>query len=101
MDDSQGNHEHNMILGLDILSELLVYLFFSDNIIRGNGGTCEGCTAPMKEFTNMMSSAQSHDKTFHNKELWESEHVLDATQNTCHILDGHYKKSDLRKVASE
>ena len=50
-------------------------------------------------FTTIISSAHSHDKTFHHEELWKSEHVLDDMQSTRCLLDAHYEKYDLRKVA--
>ena len=34
VDDSQGDHNYNMILVRDILSELKIDLFLSDDIIR-------------------------------------------------------------------
>ena len=98
--DSQGNIRYDMIIGRDIFPELQIYLCLSDNTIRGNGGTHEGCTAPMKAVTNSMSSPQYHNGTLWKKELWESEHVLYATRCTRHILDNHYEKYDICKVTS-
>ena len=34
MDDLQGNHKCDMILGRDIFYKLQIYKYFSDNIIR-------------------------------------------------------------------
>ena len=55
----------------------------------------------MKDVTTMASSAHSHDRTIYHEELWESKHVLNTTWSTHHILDSHYEKTDLRKVASK
>ena len=48
MDDSQGNHNYDMILVHDIFSELQTDLYLSNKTIRVHGGMFEGCTAPMK-----------------------------------------------------
>ena len=63
MSDSQGNHKYDMILGHDKLSELQIYLCFSNNTIRVNGGMYEVCTSQIKYITNITPSAQSHDDT--------------------------------------
>ena len=59
MDESQGNHKYYMILGGEILSELKIALCFSNNTIRLNGGTVEGCTAKMKDMKNINFSTLS------------------------------------------
>lgn len=46
--DSQENHRYDMILGPNILSEIKIDLFFSDNIIRGNEGAYKVCTTLME-----------------------------------------------------
>ena len=74
MDDLQGDHKCNMILGRDIFYKLQIYKCFSDNTIRGNGGTYGVCMAPMKDIPNNNFNASSvwiHEKRFWNKELWE------------------------------
>ena len=48
VDDSQGTHRYNMILGRDIFYEINTSLCFSNNIISGNGGVYKVCTAPVK-----------------------------------------------------
>ena len=42
-----------MILVRDILSELRIDLFLSENIIRVNGGMFEGRTDPVKDILNI------------------------------------------------
>ena len=64
MDDSRGNNKYDMILGRRILSKLQIDLCFSDNIIWLNVGAYKGCTDPIKDVTNMTSSANSHDEAF-------------------------------------
>ena len=49
MDDSQGHHRYDMMLGCDILSEPNIDLCFFHKTVRVNKGTYEGCTAPMKD----------------------------------------------------
>ena len=44
----QGNRRYDMILGINIFYKLNIDLCFSDNTSRGNGGTYEEGTAPMK-----------------------------------------------------
>ena len=71
-----------MILVHDILYKLNIDLCLSKNKIWGNGGYCERCKTPMKDIskTNFnMSSNFPNQKMFHNKELYESDHVMDAT----------------------
>ena len=53
----QGNHRYDMILGREIMSKLRIYLCFSNNKIRGNGGTYKGYTAPMKVVSNINFNA--------------------------------------------
>ena len=49
MDDPQCTHRYNIILGFNKLSKLNKDLCFSDNKLRGNGGTYEGYTNPTEE----------------------------------------------------
>ena len=51
--EQRGNHKQDIILGCDILSKLKIDPCFSNSTIRINGGTYEGCTAPMKKVTNI------------------------------------------------
>ena len=65
MDDLQGDHKYNMILGRDIFSKLQIYICLSYNTIIGNGGAYEGFTNPMKDMTNInfnASFAWLHEK---------------------------------------
>ena len=64
MDESKGNYRYNIILGHDILSELQIGICFSNNKMRGDEVTYEGCTAPMKYITNIMAFTQAHDENF-------------------------------------
>ena len=57
MDHSQGNHRHDMILERGIFSKLEIYLCFSDNKIRVNGGSYKVRTAPIKDFSNINFNA--------------------------------------------
>ena len=95
VDESRVNHKYNMILGRDILSEIKIYLCLSRNTIKGNIGAHKGCMSPMKDaFKNNFNTLSDwiNNKIFWNKELWESEHVLDATQRMHFILYYHYEK---------
>ena len=49
VDDSQERHRYAMILGGEIFSRLKIDLCFYGNTNKGNGGTCEGCTALTKD----------------------------------------------------
>ena len=106
VDDSPGAHRYDMILGRDIMDKLDLDICFSDNTIKctKEGAAFEGCTAPMKDLATISPNASSdwlHDETFCHEESWESDHVLDATQRTRHILDATYKKADLRQVVND
>ena len=84
MDNLQVNQKYNMILEREIFSELQIYLCFSNNKIRGRVGAYKVCTSPMKYVTDInfnMLYARIHEKCFHNKELWDRKHVLDATRH--------------------
>ena len=62
----QGHHRYSMILGCDIFSKLNID-FFSNNIIRKNGGMYKRCTSPMKydsKFNLNLSSDWIQDKIF-------------------------------------
>ena len=95
VDDLQKNSRYDMIIGQDFLLELKLDLCLSDYMIKGNGGTYEGCTNPMKYPSNLY-----YDTSFRNEELWESEHVRDSKRRTCRILDAKYQKVDLSKIVS-
>ena len=71
-----------MILGRDILYELNIDLYLSDNTIWVNGGTCEGCTASTKDVSDINFNSSSNfikDKIFCNAELWERKRMKYAT----------------------
>ena len=89
MDDYQVKHRYNMILGWDIMFKLKIDLYFSDNKIRGNIGGYEGCVAPMKYISKLISTCHliGLTKKFQNEEIWKGKLVLDATERTCCILD--------------
>ena len=48
VDDSQKNLHDDIIIGRDLLLELKLDLFSPDQMIKGNGGAYEGCTALTK-----------------------------------------------------
>ena len=50
MYEFQGKRRYNMVQDYDTFSELNTEVCFSDNKIRVNVGTFEGCTAPIKTF---------------------------------------------------
>ena len=56
-----------MIIGQDLLLELILYLCFSDDTSKGNGGTYEGCNAHMKYPYDLCD-----DASFINEVVWES-----------------------------
>ena len=64
-----------MIIGRDLLSELWLDLRFSDYTISGNGGVYEGFTVYMEYPSDLRDDAILRDE-----QLWESEHVIDATR---------------------
>ena len=83
-----------MIQGRDIFLELKIDSCFSNNIIRVNGGTYKGYVAPIKYFSKInlnTSSNWNKIKIFHNEEIWESRHILDAKLCMRCILDANYK----------
>ena len=97
LDELQGNHRYNIILGHNILFKLKNGLRFSDNTTRLNIGAYEGCMAPMKDVSDISFNTSSEwhkDEIFWNEELWESEPVLDAMWRMCCIL---YKKTRKRQ----
>ena len=58
----------------------------------------------MKDVTNIHFNTPFswiHGKRFHNEELCESKHVLDATWHTRCILDAYYENDNLSKITSE
>ena len=64
----------------------------------------QGVRLQLKDVMNTnfnVSSTWLQDKSFWNEELREIEHVLEATRRTRRILNAHYVKLDLSKVASE
>ena len=48
VDESQGKHKYDMILGRDIFSELKIVLYFYNNTIWVDGGAYEVFTSMMK-----------------------------------------------------
>ena len=72
---------------------------FSDNTIRENVVTYEGCTGPMKDISKIdliLSSYWLKYEIFWNEELWESKHIVYSMLHACFVLDYYYKKT--RKV---
>ena len=66
VDDSQKNSRYDMIIGQDLLLEFNLDLCFSDNTIKGNGGTYEVFTAHMKDTYDLCDEVR-----FINEEVWE------------------------------
>ena len=89
VDDLQNNSMYDMIIGRDLLLELMLDLCLSDYTIKGNGGAYKGCTAPMRDPYNLCD-----DASFRNEKVWESDHVLDYTGRTRIILDANCQRSD-------
>ena len=54
-----------MIIGQDLLLELKLDLCFPNYMIKGNGGSYEGCTAPMRDPYDLCN-----DASFRNEEVW-------------------------------
>ena len=50
--DESTNGRDYMILGRDLITALGLYLKFSENVIIGREGPCEGCYAPMVDVRN-------------------------------------------------
>ena len=70
MDDSQGSHKYDIIVGRDIFFELQIYICFYDNTIKVNRDAYEICIVQMKEVTRFnfnASSAWLHGETFWNE----------------------------------
>ena len=83
VDDSQGNHKYDIILGREIFSGLQIYPCFFNNNIRINGGKLKVCMVQMKDMTDInfkVSSACPNEKKYWKKELRESGHVMDTTR---------------------
>ena len=73
VDDSNGSHGYDIILGRDILSELNIYLYLSGNSIWESEGTCKVCTVPIKYLSKIHFNSSYDwlkDKSFWKKELW-------------------------------
>ena len=68
MDETQGNHGYNVVLGCDLFSELKKDLFLLNNKIRINGCVYKGRTDPMKEASKINSHASSD--WLKDKRLW-------------------------------
>ena len=67
LDELQGNHRYNIILGHNILFKLKNGLRFSDNTTRLNIGAYEGCMAPMKDVLDISFNTSSE---WHKDEIF-------------------------------
>ena len=71
VDDSQGNHKYDMILGRGIFSGLQRDPCFFNNNIRINGGKLKVCMVQMKDMTDInfkVSSACLHENNYRKNE---------------------------------
>ena len=93
MDDLQVFHRYGIILGHDILSKLNMDLCFSNNTIRVNGFTYEGCTATNKYISKTISTCHIID--WNTKALGMNKYGRTNMRwipyRVHHILDAHYK----------
>ena len=62
VDDLQKNSRYDMIIGRDLLLKLKLDLCLSDYNIKGNGGAYGGCTATMKDPSDLCD-----DTSFRNE----------------------------------
>ena len=104
LDDLQGTHRYDMIIGRGLFLELNIGLCFCNNTILVDECTYKGCTSSMKETLEIIlnfSSGWLKYLIFLNKQIREITHMTETTRCTAFILDDHYKKCDLLKVTSE
>ena len=97
---------YDMILEQDILTELGLNLKLSENIIKADGVTFKGYTAPMVDLgtytfkylnTVKITPEESFTNTY-TENLYDSEHVCTAKKLLLVILYAKNEKADLYKV---
>ena len=107
--DESTNGRYDMILGRDLLAKLVLDLKFSENIIVGGKGSCEGCSAPIADIINCYFLCIT-DKTVKPEESFldmyvdkcpVSDSAISSTLWVRRILDDNYENSNLNKVMDE
>ena len=107
--DESTTGRYNMILGRDLLTALGLDLKFSEKVIHGGEGPCEGSSALMVHIKNydlniLTAKTVKPEESVINayvSECFESESAISATRIMCRILDANYEKADLKKVMNE
>ena len=85
--DDSAKGRYGMILGQDILTELVFSLKFTDHIIEANYGPFKGSTTPVVDlgtykFKNLNTGKITPEESFSNayvKEVHESENFCNST----------------------
>ena len=103
-DSSKGRYD--MILGRDILIELILNLKFSEHVIKSGDGPFKGSTTPMVDlgtyrFKDLNPGKITPEEQLTNdyvKELYESEHLCTATKRFLVILYSNCEEAYLHKV---
>ena len=102
-DSAKGRYY--MILGRDLLTELVLNLKFYDRVIESDDRSFKGYTTPMVylgmyEFKILNTGEITPEESFTNAyvdEVYDLEHVCTSTKLLRVILDAKYDKEDLRK----
>ena len=104
--DDSAKGGYNMVLGRDILKELVLNLKLSEHVIKADDGPLNGSTTSMVDlgtyiFTGLNTGKISPEGSFTNAyfvEVYESEHVCNSTKVLRVILDAKYEKAYLHQV---
>ena len=98
VDDSDGPHKYDMIVGRDLLENLGLVLNFADKTV------CWGdSTVLMKDPTFLKQSLTDYqtDNFYWHNDLLESEALRSATDRLKKILDAKYEKTNLEDYCSK
>ena len=107
--DESTNGRYDMILGIDLLTEIGLDLKFTNNVILGREGPYEGYYSPMVDVSNcnfniITAKTVTPEESFINSyinECIESESAISTTLRMRRILDAKYKHEDLNKVMTK
>jgi len=95
VDESDGPHKYDMILGRDLLESLGLTLNFADKTV-----IWDGSTVPMKnpKFIKQPLNNYIMDSFYWHKDLLESDALQSATEWLKKILNAKYEKADLTDI---
>ena len=91
--DESNNGKSDIILGRDLLTALGLDLKFSENVIIGGKGTCEGCSVPMVDVSNcdfniIMDKIVKLEESFINSYVRKCLRSESAISATCRMSKG-------------